>query len=216
MPIRLHDNGGVPDRERELAPEAAVIVSDLDSASTGDPSRHVDLSELDRRLDAMRASPRDVGIVRALVRRADGGGRRELLDSVTLSEVEGMPGDAWGRRPDRTPESQLTAVEWGVAELIANGHPIALFGDQLFLELDLSKGNLPVGSRVRLGAAVLEVSPKAHNGCQKYRRRFGPDALRFASRPDSRHRNFRGIYFRVVTEGLVRVGDPARVLSRPE
>ena len=98
--------------------------------------------------------------------------------------------------------------------MIAKGQPVAVFGDQIFVDLDLSKGNLPAGSRLQMGGAILEVSPKAHNGCQKYRQRFGPDALRFVSRPDSRHRNFRGIYFRVVTDGLVRVGDAARVLSR--
>src|SRR5687768_4027945 len=169
------------------APEAAVTMSNLDSTSMGDPSRHLDLSELDRRLGAMAVAPRDLGNVRALVRRSEGG-RREILESATLSEADGMPGDAWGGRPDRKPEAQLTAVEWGVAQTIANGQPVALSGDQIFLDLDLSKGNLPIGSRLQLGAAVVEVSPKAHNGCHKYRQRFGADALRFVSRPETRHR----------------------------
>src|SRR5688572_15446724 len=96
----------------------------------------------------MPAAPRDRGTVRALVRRSEGG-RRELLESATLSEVDGMPGDSWGRRPDRNPEAQLTAVEWGVAQIIANGQPLALSGDQIHLDLDLSKDNLPTGGRAR-------------------------------------------------------------------
>jgi hypothetical protein len=189
------------------------MLSTLDSTSIGIPARYVQLAELDRRLQAARAAPRDAGSVCALVRRVEGG-RRELPDSVVLSEADGMPGDSWGREPERNPEAQLTAMEWGVAELIANGQPLALFGDQLFVDLDLSQANLPIGSRVELGAAVLEVSPKQHNGCQKFRARFGTDALRFVMRPETRHRNFRGIYFRVVTAGLVRVGDVVRVASR--
>jgi MOSC domain-containing protein YiiM len=98
--------------------------------------------------------------------------------------------------------------------MIANGQPLALFGDQLFLDLDLSQANLPIGSRLQVGAVVLAVSPKPHNGCQKYRARFGADALRFISRPDLRPQNFRGIYLRVLTGGFVAVGDAVRVLER--
>jgi MOSC domain-containing protein YiiM len=105
-------------------------------------------------------------------------------------------------------------MEVGVAGLIANGQPWTLFGDQLFLDLDLSSENLPVGSAIAVGQAVLEVTPKPHKGCAKYQARFGPDALRFISRPDLRPRNLRGVYLRVVTEGWTRVGDAVKVERR--
>jgi MOSC domain-containing protein YiiM len=99
--------------------------------------------------------------------------------------------------------------------LIANGQPAALFGDNLFLDLDLSAANLPAGSRVRVGRALLEVTPKPHNGCQKFRARFGDGALRLTAMAARRPRNLRGIYMRVVEEGEVRVEDAAVVVSRP-
>ncbi len=133
-----------------------------------------------------------------------------------MSVEAGLQGDEWFRNPERSPDAQLTMMDLQVAELIANGQPLGLFGDQLFAELDLSRENLPVGSRLEVGAAVLEVTGRPHNGCQKFRSRFGADALRFVSRPDLRHRNFRGIYLRIVRDGDVTEGDSVSVTHRPE
>ena len=99
--------------------------------------------------------------------------------------------------------------------LIANGQPLTLFGDNLLLELDLSSENVPTGSRLRMGSATLEVTPFPHNGCEKFRDRFGPDALRFVSQKSERARNLRGIYLRVTEEGRTTIGDKVEVLSRP-
>jgi MOSC domain-containing protein YiiM len=99
--------------------------------------------------------------------------------------------------------------------LIANGQDIAMFGDNLFLDLDLSKDNLPVGSRLRAGTAVLEVTPKPHDGCVKFKERFGSDALQFVVGKQTRQHNLRGIYLKVVGDGEVRVGDTVEVLRRP-
>jgi MOSC domain-containing protein YiiM len=74
---------------------------------------------------------------------------------------------------------------------------------------------LPIGSRVRVGTALLEVTPQPHNGCQKFRARFGTDALKFVAMKELRHRNLRGIYMTVVEDGDASVGDAVTVVSRP-
>jgi MOSC domain-containing protein YiiM len=187
--------------------------TDLDSNSIGDPVRFLSIGDLEQGLDALAAPPTDEGRVFLVVRKGDGG-QREAPDDVWLSPDAGMPGDAWARKPARDPEAQLTVMQADVARLIANGQPLTLFGDNLFLELDLSAQNLPARSRVRVGGAILEVTPMPHNGCRKFLARFGGDALRFVSMQELRHRNLRGIYMRVVESGKVRPGDPVEVMSR--
>jgi MOSC domain-containing protein YiiM len=125
-----------------------------------------------------------------------------------------MPGDAWKRKTPDKPEAQLAVMQLGIAEFLANGQPLALFGDNLFLDLDLSAANLPIGSRLRAGGVLLEVTPKAHNGCRKFMGRFGNDALRFISQPAIRPLNLRGIYLRVIEDGEVAVGDAVEVVAR--
>jgi MOSC domain-containing protein YiiM len=108
----------------------------------------------------------------------------------------------------------LAVMQRDVAELIANGQPLTLFGDNVFVDLDLSTANLPAGSRLRVGAVELVVTPAPHNGCRKFRGRFGDDALRFVAARHLRPRNLRGIYLRVVSGGDVACGDPVVVVSR--
>jgi MOSC domain-containing protein YiiM len=187
-------------------------MADIDSNSVGDPLRFRDLADLQQSLLALPGGHEDEGRVTLLMRRSDGG-RRETLDRVVLGPG-GVPGDAWSRAAQPKPDMQIAVMQKEVATLIANGQPLALFGDCLILDLDLSVANLPVGSRVRVGGAVLEVSPAPHNGCRKFRARFGDAALRFVSMPELRHRNLRGIYMYVVESGEVAIGDPVGVISR--
>jgi hypothetical protein len=184
----------------------------IGSESVGDPTKFQTTEKLEAGLQRIVA-PQSRGQVVMVVARGEGG-RRELLRSVRLEPDAGMPGDAWGRRPKRNPEMSIAVMQSDVAELIANGQPIELSGDNLYLALDLSKENLPTGSRVRAGETILEVTPYPHNGCVKFRARFGEEAVRFTSRPELRHRNLRGIYMRVVQGGELRPGDPVAVISR--
>ena len=185
----------------------------IGSASVGDPARFRTLEELRSGLAGSRGESR--GCVALIVRRGHGG-RRETPDRVLVTFDGGVPGDAWGRHPSPTRDGQIAVMQLDVAELIANGQPLTLFGDNLFLDLDLSVGNLPVGSRVRVGSAIVEVTPKPHNGCRKFRARFGDGALRFVVTPETRPRNLRGIYLQVVEPGEIVRGDAVEVLSRPQ
>ena len=87
-----------------------------------------------------------------------------------------------------------------------------LAGDQLIVDLDLSSENLPAGTRLAVGTAVIEVTDEPHTGCKKYSSRFGLDALMFANSPEGRELNLRGINTRVVQSGTVRVGDAVHKL----
>jgi MOSC domain-containing protein YiiM len=187
----------------------------IDSQSDGDPAAFVALDVLEAWLRSAPPAPADIGRVRMLVTRPRGGAR-ETPHRVSMTPETGMPGDAWGRQRHPSPESQLAVMQFDVASLIANGQPLTLFGDQMFLELDLSEANMPAGTVLRAGSATLEVTPMPHNGCRKFRARFGDGALRFVSMPERRPLNLRGVYLRVIEAGDIAVGDPIHVLSRPQ
>lgn len=179
----------------------------------GDPSRRRPLAELKAGLLALPEAPKESGrLVLIVRRRADG--ERETPEYVQLFPDEGVPGDGWSRRPARDPLAQLAVMRRDVAELIANGQPLTVFGDNLFVDLDISAENLPPGTRLRVGEALVEVTSKPHDGCVKFKGRFGPDALRFVQAKKTRDQNLRGVYWRVIDAGSARVGDPIRVISR--
>jgi MOSC domain-containing protein YiiM len=100
-----------------------------------------------------------------------------------------------------------------VAELISNGQALTVCGDNLFVDFDIAAGSLAIGARLRVGAALVEVTPKPHNGCMKFKQRFGQDALKFVNRPSTRDQNLRGIYWKVVEAGEVSVGAAIQVVS---
>jgi MOSC domain-containing protein YiiM len=169
-------------------------------------------ASLDRILD----SPRDHGVVVLLVRRP-AVGARELPAEAALDLASGLAGDNWLDRGSRStpdgsadPQRQVTVMNARVAELVAGGtERMPLAGDQLYLDLDISVGNLPAGSLLAVGDAVLEVSDVPHLGCAKFVERFGEDAMRFVNSRVGRQLRLRGMNARVVQPGIVRVGDRA-------
>ena len=181
---------------------------------TDDSSYHLPQFELESGLRALPALPKDSGRLALIVRRpADGS--RETPERLRLSPEDGVPGDSWGRDQKRMLDAQIAVMQLDVAELIANGQPLTMFGDSLFVELDLSATNLPIGSRLRVGEAVVEVTPMPHDGCSKFKKRFGADALVFVNAKPTRHLNLRGIYWKVIEAGEVRVSSPIEVMARP-
>jgi MOSC domain-containing protein YiiM len=172
------------------------------------------LAHLKQCFAQLTTPPADSGRLALIVcRRAPG--VHEALDRVVLTLEKGVPGDEWNRRTPRNPDAQLTVMRRDIAELLAYGQPLTTSGDNLIVDLDISVGNLPVGTRVCIGEAVVEVTAKPHNGCHKFAKRFGHDALRFVQAPETRHHNLRGIYWKVVIPGEVGTGAPIQVLARP-
>ena len=186
----------------------------IHSDSVGDPTRFLSLATLRAAYKAMPRPDRDVGSVCLIVQRGDGG-VRTCLQRADVTLTSGIPGDAWGRKQRTSMNGQLTVMERGVGELVANGQPLTLFGDNLIVDLDLTAANLAVGTTLRMGSALLEVTPKPHNGCSKYQARFGADALKFSAAKATRALNLRGVYMRVTEPGTIAVGDAIRVVHRP-
>jgi hypothetical protein len=180
----------------------------------GDRSCHLPFEELERGL-AKLAPPSDRGKL-ALVCSRSGKSHRHTPERTRLTPEEGVPGDAWLEDCPEKLDAQITLMRVDVARLVANGQPIEMAGDNLFVDLDLSRDNLPTGTRLRVGQALLEVTPEPHNGCLKFKQRFGGDALRLTAHTSYRDQRLRGIYAKVIEAGEVAVGDAIEVLSRGE
>jgi hypothetical protein len=181
---------------------------------------HLAREELEAGISDIRAAPRDDGVVELLVARP-AVGERSVLDEGTLDLSIGLVGDSWLTRGSSStadgraePGRQLTLMNARAAALFARTKerwPLA--GDQIYVDFDLSGENLPTGSRIALGSAVVEVTAEPHTGCGKFSKRFGLEALRFVNSPVGRELNLRGINARVVVEGTVRPGDAVRKLA---
>lgn len=160
--------------------------------------------------------PRGQGTLQAICLRL-GGGRHALPQAGELTLEAGLVGDRWSASHDPERLSQITIMNAAVAAAIAHGQtPGHDAGDNLFVDLDLSEQALPVGSRVRVGGAVLEVTAEPHLGCKKFNQRFGVGALRWVNLAENRAERLRGVNLRVLQPGAVRVGDAVVVLAPAE
>jgi MOSC domain-containing protein YiiM len=172
---------------------------------------NLDLSTLEAGLDEIRQSPTDVGQVKLIVRRP-AEDERETLSDARLDTTVGLVGDGWPHGV-ADPDRQVTVMNARVVALLAQSpERWSLAGDQLYVDLDLSADNLPPGSRLEVGSAVLEVTAAPHRGCKKFAARFGLDSLRLVNSTVGYALNLRGINTRVVQTGVVQAGDVIRKL----
>jgi len=178
---------------------------------------HVSAAELEAGLPEILRSPATEGTVELIVRRP-AEGEREVLEEAVLDLAQGLVGDRWWASANSRGEpvntgTQLTLMNARVIALIAYDRerwPLA--GDQLYVDLDLRPSNLPAGTRLALGSAVIEVTDEPHTGCAKFTSRFGSDAIRFVNSSAGRDLRLRGMNTRVVEPGSVRAGDTIRKL----
>jgi hypothetical protein len=182
--------------------------------------RHLTTAELEAALDHLRQAPKDDGVVELIVRRPEVN-QREVIDEAELDVAMGLLGDNWKvrgsrRTPDGSahPEMQINIMNARVTALLAQEKehwPLA--GDQLYIDMDLSKENLPAGSRIAVGSAVLEVSALPHTGCKKFVSRFGMEAMQFVNSVIGKELCLRGINAKIVQGGIVKVGAVAKKFS---
>ncbi len=180
---------------------------------------HLDTAALQAGLGHVRESPPDGGTVELIVRRP-AVDEREVLAEATLDADAGLAGDNWRLRGstltvDGTshPGMQLTVMNSRAALLVAQDPDRRMLaGDQLYVDLDLTRVNLPAGTRLAVGSAVIEVSEEPHLGCVKFGARFGKDAWRFVNSRVGRQLRLRGLNARILASGTVCAGDVIRKL----
>lgn len=183
-------------------------------------SRHLTTAEIELGVEQVLLSPKDDGVLEMIVRRP-AINERQVLETGRLDVEVGLVGDNWlTRGSSRTnnglghPEMQLNVMNYRFSLLIAGDRgQVPLAGDQLYVDIDLGKENLPPGTLLRIGDAVIEVTEIPHLGCKKFVERFGMDAMKFANSEFGRLHNLRGINAKVISSGDIAVGSNIKVTS---
>ena len=178
---------------------------------------HLSKIELEAGLDDIRQAPDDHGKLKMIVRRPVDN-ERELVNEGELDLELGLVGDNWKARGNKHAEdgsanleAQITIMNARAAALVAqSGERWALAGDQLYVDLNIGGDNLPAGTQLAIGSAILEVSAVPHTGCVKFSNRFGVEAHKFVNSPEGKRLHLRGINTRIVQAGTIRVGDGVR------
>jgi len=180
--------------------------------------KHASDVELETAVEHLLASPKETTELQAIVVRPEAN-ERQVIAEAELSPTAGIAGDRWTdnhwkQLPDGTsdPQAQISLMNARVLQLVAGStDAMRLAGDNLIVDLDLSKANLPVGSRMKIGAnVVLELSAVPHTGCKKFEHRYGRAAKNFVNGAVGSANNFRGRYAKIVEGGKVAVGDIVR------
>lgn len=185
----------------------------MSQAEARDP--HVTLAECEAALPHILAAPKDAAPIELLCFRS-GYGERLFPLSLTLTPEQGIPGERWlqapwMRLPDGTPDPriQVSILSRRVLDLVwRNRRHVPHPGDTMIVDLDLTEENLPAGTRLQAGSAVLEVSDLFNDACAKWKVRYGRESYDWINRPENRRLRLRGILCRIVEGGEVRKGDP--------
>lgn len=175
---------------------------------------HVSLRQLEEGLDLIKKSPNDNTLVDMIVCRPTEGNRK-ILQEGFLDKGKGLIGDNWIDRGSSKsadgcshPDMQLNIMNSRSIALIAQQkNRWQLAGDQLFIDINLTDKNIPAGTRLSIGDAIIEVTAIPHNGCKKFTDRFGIDAVKFVNSPIGKELHLRGINAKIIKSGKIKVGD---------
>lgn len=184
-----------------------------------DGIKHLTSLEIETAIHDVLAAPKNNGTLEMIVSRPKIDQRHVAINGF-LDTEQGLIGDNWLTRGSaRTsdgrghPEMQLNIMNFRYALLIAGSRErVPLAGDQLYVDLDLSDQNLPVGTRLSIGQALLEITAMPHLGCKKFVTRFGIDAMKFANSEFGRDHNLRGVNAKVIEGGSIQVADSVVIL----
>lgn len=171
-------------------------------------SLHLSRDELEAGMSSISLSPQDGGTIEMLVVRPSED-ERLTPPSVEISAARGVHGDHWSLgRYREYPDTQVAIINSRLLDLVSGGRDRwALAGDNIVADLDLGQLNLTPGQKLEMGSAVVEITDTPHEGCSKFAGRFGAQALRFVNVGQGKEMRLRGIYARVVQDGIVSVGD---------
>jgi len=176
--------------------------------------KYVTMDELDAALPNVLAAPKDKAPIEQLCLRPDIG-ERNFVDKMELTQAQGIPGERWTRTPwltlaDGSPDPRIQVCILGkrVLDLVYTDpgnmiHP----GDSFIADMDFSEENMPDGTLLSVGSAVLKVSDKFNTACVKWQERYGDDALRWIVKGPNRKHRLRGVLCEVVQDGWVEMGD---------
>jgi len=178
------------------------------------------MEQLQAGLDHVLGAPADGGRVELIVARP-AEEQRQLLQRARFEPGRGLTADIWSVRPTSktgapNPDAEVTLMGARPAALVAGSREPASWapaGDQLYADLDIGVANLPPGTRLAIGTAVLEVTAEPHLGCGKFIRRFGTEAMKLVNSERGRELRLRGVNLRVVEAGEVAVGDTVRKID---
>jgi hypothetical protein len=183
-------------------------------ADTAQQFHHATVAECEAALDHILAAPTDGATIKQLCFRPDLS-LRAFPDSLEMTVDQGITGERWRTNPwlklpngDPDPRIQVSIFSQRVMDLcwrdrVNSVHP----GDPIVVDMDLGAANLPVGTRLRAGSAILEVSDMFNTACIKWHDRYGNDSLRWINKRENRDFRLRGILCKIVQDGTVRVGD---------
>jgi hypothetical protein len=183
-------------------------------------TQHLTAIELEQGLTEVLASPADEGRLEAIVIRPATNERR-TIPQARLTPDGGVEGDRWitdsyyrTKDGQSDPECQVSLMNARFLRQIAGSEDLmCLSGDNLIVDLDLSEANLPVGSKLAIGdIVVVEISSHPHTGCSKLAGRYGDEARSFMNNARGKALHLRGRYGRVVSGGMINVGDIVRKL----
>jgi hypothetical protein len=173
--------------------------------------------ELMAALPGVLSAPKTGSAVELLCLRPDFGQRR-FVDEIAVTKSQGIPGERWGKTPwlklpDGTghPGIQVSILPRRVLDLIWRDrenvvHP----GDTFVCDLDMTEANLPSGTLLGVGTAVLRVSEVWNDACAKWKVRHGEAAFDWVRA--HKELRLRGILCSIEQDGVIRNGDAVEVL----